>query len=103
LRGAHLKVVYYNGKQIFRAYSLVHFTWVLHVRSEEEYICIYHLSIYVYVSYIHTHIYIYICTHTHTHILLNTVSIYQNAIYNFILYIYTWHSCTQYLNIQVNI
>ena len=26
LRGAHLKVVYYNGKQIFRAYSLVHFT-----------------------------------------------------------------------------
>jgi hypothetical protein len=67
LRGARSKLVYYNGKQVLRAYSLVHVTWVLHVRSEEEYISIFHLSIYVYVPYIHTHIYIYMRARTHTH------------------------------------
>ncbi len=36
LRGAHLKLVYYNGKQVLRAYSMVHVTVVLHVRSEDE-------------------------------------------------------------------
>ena len=36
LRGAHLNLVYYNGKQVLRAYSIVHVTAVLHVRSEDE-------------------------------------------------------------------
>ena len=36
LRGAHLNLVYYNGKQVLRAYSMVHVTVVLHVRNEDE-------------------------------------------------------------------
>ena len=36
LRGAHLNLVYYNGKQVFRASSMLHVTAVLHVRSEDE-------------------------------------------------------------------
>jgi hypothetical protein len=36
LRGAHLNLVYYNGKQVLRAYSMVHVTAVLHVRNEDE-------------------------------------------------------------------
>ena len=35
-RGAHLKFVYYNGKQVLRAYIMVHVTVVLHVRNEDE-------------------------------------------------------------------
>ena len=36
LRGIHLKLVYYNGKQVLCAYSMVHVTAVLHVRNEDE-------------------------------------------------------------------
>ncbi len=36
LRGAHLNLVYYNGKQVLRAYIMVHVTTVLHVRNEDE-------------------------------------------------------------------
>ncbi len=36
LRGAHLNLVYYNGKQVLRAYRIVHVTAVLHVRNEDE-------------------------------------------------------------------
>ena len=36
LRGAHLKLVYYNGKQVLCEYIMVHVTGVLHVRSEDE-------------------------------------------------------------------
>ena len=35
-RGIHLKFVYYNGKQVLCAYSMVHVTAVLHVRNEDE-------------------------------------------------------------------
>ena len=35
-RGIHLKFVYYNGKQVLCAYSMVHVTSVLHVRNEDE-------------------------------------------------------------------
>ena len=34
LRGAHLNLVYYNGKQVLRAYIMVHA--VLHVRNKDE-------------------------------------------------------------------
>ena len=30
------KLVYDNGKQVLRAYSMLHVTAVLHVRSEDE-------------------------------------------------------------------
>ncbi len=36
LRGAHLNLVYYNGKQVLRSYSVVHVTAVLYVRNEDE-------------------------------------------------------------------
>jgi hypothetical protein len=36
LRGAHLNLVYYNGKQVLRSYSVVHVTAVLHVRNADE-------------------------------------------------------------------
>ncbi len=36
LRRAHVKLVYYNGKQVLRAYSMLHVTAVLHVKSEDE-------------------------------------------------------------------
>jgi hypothetical protein len=36
LRGAYLKLVYYNGKQDCCAYSMLHVTAVLHVRIEDE-------------------------------------------------------------------
>ena len=36
LRGIHLKLVYYNGKQVLCAYIMVHVTSVLHVRNEDE-------------------------------------------------------------------
>ena len=36
LRGIHLKLVYYNGKQVLCAYGMVHVTEVLHVRNEDE-------------------------------------------------------------------
>ena len=36
LRGAHLKLVYYNGKQVFRTYSMLHVVAVLYVRIEDE-------------------------------------------------------------------
>ena len=36
LRGKHLKLVYYNGKQVLCAYIMVHVTSVLHVRNEVE-------------------------------------------------------------------
>ena len=36
LRGAHVKLVYYNDKPVLRAYSMLHVTGVLHVRSEDE-------------------------------------------------------------------
>ena len=36
LRGAHVKLVYYNNKPVLRAYSMLHVTAVLHVRSEDE-------------------------------------------------------------------
>ena len=75
LRGAHLNLVYYNGKQLLRAYSMVHVTAVLHVRNEDELADTYTYMLRWYIwIYIHTHVYIYIYTHTHTHILLNTVS-----------------------------
>ncbi len=34
--GAHVNLVYYNGKQVFRAYIMIHVTAVLHVRNEDE-------------------------------------------------------------------
>ena len=36
LRGAHVKLVYYNNKQVLRVYSMLHVTAVLYVRSEDE-------------------------------------------------------------------
>jgi 4-alpha-glucanotransferase len=36
LRGAHLNLVYYNGKQVLCAYIMVHVTVLLHVRNEDE-------------------------------------------------------------------
>ena len=36
LKGIHLKLVYYNGKQVLCAYGMVHVTEVLHVRNEDE-------------------------------------------------------------------
>ena len=54
LRGAHLNLVYYNGKQVLRSYSVVHVTAVLHVRNTDEVVehtcrlsCIYLAGIYV--------------------------------------------------------
>ena len=37
LSGAHLKLVYYNGKQVLRAFIMVHVTVVLDVRNEDEF------------------------------------------------------------------
>ncbi len=86
LRGAHLRLVYYNGKQVLCVHSMVHVSWVLHVRNVEDYIRIHHLSIYVYVSYIHTHIYIYIYTLTHTHTYCYIQFLYTNVLF-IILYL----------------
>jgi hypothetical protein len=36
LRGAHVKLVYYNNKPVLRAYIILHVTEVLHLRSEDE-------------------------------------------------------------------
>ena len=36
LRGAHVKLVYYNNKQVLRVYIMLHVTAVLYVRSEDE-------------------------------------------------------------------
>jgi len=36
LRGAHLKLDYYNGKQVLRTYRMVHVTTVLCVRNEDK-------------------------------------------------------------------
>ena len=36
LRGAHVKLVYYNNKPVLHTYSMLHVTAVLHVRSEDE-------------------------------------------------------------------
>ena len=36
LRGIHLKLVYYNGKQVLCACIMVHVSAVLHVRNEDE-------------------------------------------------------------------
>jgi len=36
LRGAHVKLVYYNNKQVLRVYIMLHVTVVLYVRSEDE-------------------------------------------------------------------
>ena len=36
LRGAHVKLVYYNNKPVLRSYIIQHVTAVLHVRSEDE-------------------------------------------------------------------
>ena len=36
LRPAHLKLVYYNGKQVLCVYIMTHVTTVLHVRNEDE-------------------------------------------------------------------
>ncbi len=36
LRGAHVKLVYYNNKPVLCEYIMVHVTTVLHVRSEDE-------------------------------------------------------------------
>ena len=36
LRGAHVELVYYNGKQVLSAYIILHVTVVLHVRIEDE-------------------------------------------------------------------
>ncbi len=36
LRGAHVKLVYYNNKPVLRAYIMLHVTTVLYVRSEGE-------------------------------------------------------------------
>jgi hypothetical protein len=36
LRGAHVKLVYYNNKQVLRVYSMLHVTAVLYVRSKDE-------------------------------------------------------------------
>ena len=44
LRGAHVKLVYYNNKPVLRAYSMLHVTGVLHVRSEDE-----HADTYTYI------------------------------------------------------
>ncbi len=35
-RGEHVNLVYYNGKQVFRAYSMLHVTAVLYVRIVDE-------------------------------------------------------------------
>ena len=57
LRGAHVKLVYYNNKKVLRVYIMLHVTVVLYVRSEDE----------VIYTGIYTYIYIPIHTHTHTH------------------------------------
>ncbi len=36
-RGARVNLVYYNGKQVLRAYNILHVTVFLHVSSEDEY------------------------------------------------------------------
>ncbi len=36
LRGTHLNLVYYNGKQVLCVYIMVHVPTVLHVRNEDE-------------------------------------------------------------------
>jgi hypothetical protein len=36
LRGAHVKLVYYNNEQVLRVYIMLHVTTVLYVRSEDE-------------------------------------------------------------------
>ena len=36
LRGAHVKLVYYNNKQVLRVYIMLHVTAVLHVWNEDE-------------------------------------------------------------------
>ncbi len=36
LRGAHVKLVYYNNKQVLRVYSMLHVTAVPYVRSKDE-------------------------------------------------------------------
>jgi hypothetical protein len=36
LRGVHVKLVYYNNKQVLRVYNMLHVTVVLYVRSEDE-------------------------------------------------------------------
>ncbi len=36
LRGAHVKLVYYNNKQVLRVYTMLHVTAVLYVRNEDE-------------------------------------------------------------------
>ena len=61
-RGIHLKFVYYNGKQVLCAYSMVHVTAVLHVRNEDEL-----ADTYTYMLRLYTYTYIHIYTHTHTH------------------------------------
>jgi hypothetical protein len=35
-RGAHVNLVYYNGKQVLRAYNMLHVTAFLYVRSKDE-------------------------------------------------------------------
>jgi hypothetical protein len=35
-RGAHVNLFYYNGKRALCAYSMLHVTAALHVRSEDE-------------------------------------------------------------------
>ena len=36
LRGAHVKLVYYNNKRVLRVYSMLHVTAVPYVRSKDE-------------------------------------------------------------------
>ncbi len=38
LRGAHVKLLYYNNKQVLRVYIMLHVTVVLYVRSEDEHV-----------------------------------------------------------------
>jgi hypothetical protein len=43
-RGAHVKLVYYNNKQVLHVYGILHVTAVLYVRSEDE-----HADTYTYI------------------------------------------------------
>jgi hypothetical protein len=36
LRGVHVNLVHYNGKQVLCPYIMLHVTEILHVRSEDE-------------------------------------------------------------------
>jgi hypothetical protein len=108
LRGAHVNLVYYMVNKYCD-----HTSWYMSLEScmwgAKRNISVYITSAYMYMYHIYIHIYIYIWTHTHTHtvkysfyILARYLQFYTYCTYlQTKLYMYTWHLCTQYLNIQI--